>query len=919
MVERGRGRFVALLALAAAACGDAATRQDPLTVSQSCMQCHNGSQNDDYAGPGMENPHPFPGADRILCTTCHGGNPNGDGLEESHVPAPPQIGDRDRWRFDAFAYFNRLTLTGLDKLPDYTVDGVRYSAVDYLQFINPGDLRVVTRGRSCGQCHDEHSESVSRSLLATEAGILSGAMYAIGVDNRLTDAQGDYNDTAADVGFRPVVDPDYADDPGDTGAVAELVEYPVFSARDDESSTAIHNNPLYNAAGLADDIEADGRVTTGSPLANLYHEQVAFTCGDCHLGSAGANNRYGDFRSSGCTACHMRYSLDGRSRSGDPNVDRYEPFDPDDIDEPELSHVERHLIRSVHKTLPSGEAVRGIDDYTCAGCHQGSNRTVMQYWGIRLDQNEDLRRRVQYPANPVDFVDTRDDTRLFDPVVGNRTFNGRDHDQYILFEDYDGDGRDDTPPDVHYDAGMGCIDCHGSAEVHGGLPQTGNDIRSRMGQAVHIKCESCHGSIEEYALTAQGPGYDGQTKELAMDAEGNPLRHVVKESDGSYYLYSRLTGMRHYVPQTRDVVEKNGKRNPLDGQPVYSPHGSYAMGRADGDAATGTGPLQDGGVTAGFSHTDNLSCASCHAAWTNNCIGCHLEGEYDLGNNFSNITGQRIVFEEAEAQFVYQSPIPFQLGVGPDGKITPFAANTDMFFRYEDLNDNRSDVFAFSDRNGKGNNRLVTAFPSLSHNSMMPHSIRGRQTSTNEGPRQCVACHLTDDSLTFFRTEYDAFRAALTSRSYGALNYPLLQQHIGLNTGNTLGSPIWVHMAAGLGTGLFLFDQNGAAVNPLDQNDDRYGCDGVAPADSFDPARVAFDLDRIVDETGLAQGSNNHQLESPGTSPDLRDGAADPQLAGPLGADLVRRLADPDTGIVLDSWINADGNRRGSADDHIED
>ena len=80
------------------------------------MQCHNGSKNDDYAGPGMENPHPFPGADTLTCTACHGGNPSGDDKESSHVPAPPQIGDREQWERDNYAYFNRLTLTGLDKL-----------------------------------------------------------------------------------------------------------------------------------------------------------------------------------------------------------------------------------------------------------------------------------------------------------------------------------------------------------------------------------------------------------------------------------------------------------------------------------------------------------------------------------------------------------------------------------------------------------------------------------------------------------------------------------------------------------------------------------------------------------------------------------------------------------------------------------
>jgi hypothetical protein len=407
--------------------------------AESCMTCHNGSQHDDYTGPGIEDPHPFGAGANMRCTTCHGGDPDGAGKDDSHVPAPPEIGDRDNLTNDREAYFNRLTLTGLDRYDDYEVAGRVWTALDYLQFVNPGDLRVTKEARSCGMCHAVHAESVASGILATSAGIFSGATYAIGVDNQVPESQGQWEDTAADLGFRAVMD--RAPDLTTLGAVGRLIEFPVFSVRGVEGEDLLFRNPLYDAEDLPNDLEADNQVISGSRLANLYHEQVAFTCGDCHLGSAGANNRYGDFRSSGCTACHMPYSLDGRSRTGDPNVDREEPLDPDQIRRPERSHPRRHLIQSIAKTLPGGELVPGIDDYACAGCHQGSNRTVMQYWGIRLDQNEDLRRGVQYPANPVSFVNTRNDERLFDPVVNNRTFNGRDHDQYILFEDYDGDGR----------------------------------------------------------------------------------------------------------------------------------------------------------------------------------------------------------------------------------------------------------------------------------------------------------------------------------------------------------------------------------------------------------------------------------------------------------------------------------------------
>ena len=922
-MQNTRRNTVAILSIApfvwllATACSEGGARESALGTAESCMTCHNGATHDNYAGPGIPDPHPFPGAENLSCTTCHGGDPNGRDKESSHVPPPPQIGSREHQRVVPEAYFNRLTLAGIDKYADYTVNGRTWTALDYLQFVNPGDLRVVSQSRSCGACHQAHAECMSASPLATSTGILGGAMYAIGAENAVTANGGLYLDTASDFSFRAVTDPDWQLGVNSFGSVGSLIESPVFSVRNRRGPDDIFQNPDFDAANLVDDIQSDGRVVDRSPLARLFHEQVSFTCGDCHLGSAGANNRAGDFRSSGCTACHMPYSLGGRSGSGDPNVDREEPLDPDDIDEPERAHVRAHRIVSVARTLSNGVTVAGMDDLTCAGCHQGSNRTVMQYWGIRLDQNQDVRRGVQYPANPVRFTNTSRDTRLFDPEVGNRTFNGRNANQYLAFEDYDGDNRDDTPPDVHHEAGMGCIDCHGSYDLHGDVAGAKRgEITSRMDHAVAISCENCHGSTTAYALTAPGTGYDGVQRTHAVDGAGNVLKHVVREDDGTYWLTSRLTGRRHFVSQTLDTIVDNAKVNPLTGQPVYSAKASYAMGRADGNPATGIGPQQTGGVTPGFSHGDNMSCASCHSAWTNTCVGCHLGGEYNNGNNFSNITGQRIVFRQEIADFVYQSPVPFQLGVSHDNKIQQFATNTKVFFQWKDRNNQRSQVFAFSDRESRGANQ-ATPFPSLGHNYLLAHSIRGRVTATNEGPRYCVACHLTTEGLANHGAAYDTFRTQIANHDFGNLDFAMLQTHIGRNPGNQLNSPMWVHMVAGLGSGMFLFDASGRPINPLDNDANRRPFN-VAPATRFDPNLVAYDLDRVVLPSGVATASNNHAMNGGVVpTPNLRDGATDPAFSGPLGSTLVRRLTDPTTGIVLDSWLNANGANGGDAGVHI--
>jgi hypothetical protein len=898
--------------LTTTACVDQSGRETTLATAESCMRCHNGSLHDDYAGPGLENPHEFPGAEALRCTACHGGNAGGTDAASSHVPPPPSIGDREQQSRDAHAWFNKLTLAGIDKVADYTVDGVTYTGIDYLQFLNPGDLRVTSQQRGCGECHAAHATSMSRAPLATEMGIFSGAFYAVGMDNAIPAHQGLFEDNAADYGWRAVSDPSHVHDPDQVGKIGQLIEPPVWSSRRTQGPEYLFRNPAFTAASLAGDVNADGSVVTGSRLAKLYQEQVAFTCGDCHLGSSGANNRYGDFRPSGCSACHMPYSQDGRSRSRDPNVPKDEPLDPDDIDEPERAHVRSHKIRGVARTLSNGVTVQGIDDHTCAGCHQGSNRMVMQYWGIRLDQNQDVVRRTQYPANPVSFQTTRNDTRLFDPAVGNNTFNGRNHNQYLLVEDYDGDGRDDTPADVHYEAGMGCVDCHGSVDLHGNVgAANGGDIVSRMGHAITIRCESCHGTAAAYAATTTGQNYQGQSVTLGQDHEGNPLRHVEVDGDGNYWLTSKLDGRRHFIRQVRDVIVNNGKVHPTTGEAVYTAMGSYAMGRDDGDPATGIGPQQDGDPHGGFSHLDSMNCASCHSAWSNSCVGCHLEGEYNEGNNFSNITGERISFRQRFAEFVYQTPVPFSLGIGTDNQIRTSATNTKVFFRYKDLNDDRSQVFAFSDRNSGGANPARNS-RALGHNAFLAHSIRGRVTTANEGPRYCVSCHLTDNSVANFGAQYDAFRTTLAARDYGNLPWTLLRQHIGQNPGNQLDSPLFVHMVAGLGTGLFLFDRNGAAQNPLDTNANRYGSEGTAPSAYFDPADVYYDLDRVVEPDGTSNASSNQPMMRPVVGPNRRDGATDPNMAGPLGATLSQRLADPATGIVLKTWIDANRQPQGT-------
>ncbi|MCB9677087.1 MAG: hypothetical protein H6737_18365 [Alphaproteobacteria bacterium] len=908
---------------------------EPPQGHSSCMTCHNGAQagQPKWSGNLLSNPHPFGAAAYLDCVECHGGNGAGVGKDGSHVPTPPEIGNETRLQTDAVAYFNYLTMTGVDKYPSYTVNGTTYEALDWIQFRNPGDTRVTNVGRGCGStgCHgDEHAAWFAYSPINTEVGFYSATMYTSGAENAM--GYNYYWDTAADYSFRPVSDPTWTYTPSEVGRVGGLLEYPEYGQYGQNGGQYIYQNPDYNAAALDNDvhngtIEAANRLFSGSNLEKLVQEVVTLNCGDCHAGSMGANNRYGDFRSSGCSSCHMQYALDGRTNSSDPNVPRLEPANPDAIAAPERPHIDAHQIRNVAKFIQGG-FIRGINDYACAGCHQGSNRTVLQFWGIRLDQNQDVVNNFQYPANPVTFQNTanweQNGYRLYDPAVGNVTFNGRIADQYLAFEDYDGDNRDDTPPDIHFEKGMGCIDCHGSHDMHSGTkdgPILG--VRSHQSQVVGQTCESCHGDIEDYPQTVPCVDYNGQSAECATDRLGNPLRNITRDPQGYFWLRGRVDGQIHFVPLTKDIVDQASNRtHPLTGQLLFSPLASYAMGRIDNDAGNGVGPLQaDPNLyDQGFAHTDKVGCVACHSSWTNNCVGCHLAPEYnaDPANFFfSNTTGQRITLNFA-ADFVYQSPVMFQIGVGPRDRITQFQPGMKMFFRYTDLNGDTSNVFAFTDRNENGNNPNVGgrgAFGSLAHNKIMPHSTRGKVDNSNEGPRYCNSCHLNVDMD--FNT-YAAFKDAYLNGDYANLDFNLLQAVIGQGTNNANNDAIWVHMVSGQGSGLFAFDANGCPVNPLDANANRQFCQNQAPADTFADQvnNIVYDLDKLVEPTGVSNGSSGHPLLNGGQSLN-RIGARAPGIAGPLGIDLLERLTNENVGLILDSYIDSNGAAQGNAANYI--
>ncbi len=226
--------------------------------------------------------------------------------------------------------------------------------------------------------------------------------------------------------------------------------------------------------GSADPVQAP---TAGNAVDQL----LAKTCIGCHLSSFGAGEAPGTHRSSGCTGCHMPYAEDGLSRSSDPWVDKQA-----------AGHPVRHSI----STAPPTEA--------CVACHHDGAQIGLSFQGMRA------------PA----------DAAHESPFTGRleRALYGWPAGALVVDEDTRNDW-DETPPDLHFEAGMSCIDCHTQAELHGD-----GHLQSRAACVVRTTCEDCHGTVAERARTsALRPGLRVESERVVLTTRVDGRELVVPQ------------------------------------------------------------------------------------------------------------------------------------------------------------------------------------------------------------------------------------------------------------------------------------------------------------------------------------------------------------------------------------------------------
>jgi Ca2+-binding EF-hand superfamily protein len=342
----------------------------------------------------------------------------------------------------------------------------------------------------------------------------------------------------------------------------------VFAARDEDGTVpdkalrAVTQVPAFAQGGSKD------------LIGTHYTDLARKACMQCHLWSTGRAVRGrvgmdGDYRGEGCAACHVPYAEDGRSHSNDRSIDKLEP-----------GHPLQHRFTS---RIPTD---------TCVRCHYGDASIGLSFRGMaQLVPGQ--------PAGPEVPGTTG--------KLSNGTFYIQD--------------RDLTPPDVHHQRGMHCIDCHTQNDVMG----DGN-LWPQMDHAVEIECQSCHGTPEKVSDL--------------MTSKGRRVANLQREGE-EFTLVSKVDGKKHRVVQAAHVVDPN--------RPEFNPRAAAAMTSAHG----------------------RLECYTCHSGWNVDFFGFH----FDRNEQFTQLdllSGRRTPGRVTTQEKVFATFNQLRLGFNHEGMVAPY-------------------------------------------------------------------------------------------------------------------------------------------------------------------------------------------------------------------------------------------------------
>ena len=711
--------------------------------SRGCVGCHQGIE-----------PMHASVAVKLGCTDCHGGDatviaPAGDmtgyqtAKSRAHVlPRNPEFWVRN----------GKPSSANPERL--YT-RSMRESA-EYIKFVNPGDLRVAQE--TCGGCHQGQVNAVPRSTMTTAAVFWAAAPYANGILGRKEGLLGEsFNREGNPQVLKPVTPPTPYQIA--RGALPLLVPMPQWTViqpgeyfRAFERGGAL-NNPIPPEIGNFTTFEESGRPDirlsnrgrgTGLRISPAVINIHKTRLNDPHLSYFGTNENPGDYRSSGCSGCHVVYANDrdplhsggfaeygnnGMSATGDITIPKNEKGHP----------VKHQLTRAV----PTSQ---------CMSCHMHQpNSFVNTYLGyIMWDYESDAElmfpKEQRYPTeaekrevfarnpegaavrglwsnieflekvptlNPqakhTQFADYHGHGWNFMAVFKkDRKGNLLDKDGNIVpFDDADKFSKTVHLRDIHIERGMHCVDCHFSQDEHGN-----GQLYAEYGNTIEIECQDCHGSAGAYTnLRTSGPAAPPGGNDLRLGTTPFGQRRFVW-SNGKLFQRSMVNPKQQWeVVQVKDTV--------TPGHPRFNKLSHYAktVQNAQGGAA----------------HSDQkMTCYACHTSWMTSCSGCHLPQEQNQKTEMQHYEGTVTRnYATYNPQVLRTDTIMLGVnGTTKGKKIAPVRSSSALVL---------SSTNAFRQRIYIQQPPIsAPGYSSQAFNPHVPHTVRTKETM------KCGDCHITE-------------------------------------------------------------------------------------------------------------------------------------------------------------------------------
>ena len=732
---------------------------------------------------------------QLGCTDCHGGDSSAGiapGLainsaeylaakQKAHIqPRDPVFRNRSAPPRDIFANWLK-------------------ESAEYVKFVNPGDLRVAVETCGAAGCHASETRAVSTSMM-THTGFLWGAaLYNNGGIPTKNARFGENYDRDGKPQSLKTFPPPTPEETRAKGVLAELtplyrweISQPgnvlrVFE-RGGEKKAELGNPSRNEDPGKPDDKLSDRGFGTELRTDPVFLGLQKTRLVDPVMSLPGTNDHPGDYRASGCSACHVIYANDrdplhsgvysafghsGISSTTDPTIDKTQSGHP-------IKHV-------FTRAIPSSQ---------CMVCHMHPGTNMLTtYFGLTWWDNE-IDGEKMYPAkqkNPTEEERYRSALKnpeaasarglwgdeKFLEQTGSPEFNKQlkttqfadfhghgwvyrgvyAHDRkgnwldsngkQIAFDDPERFGKAVHLADIHLEKGMQCADCHFGQDNHGN-----GKIYGEPRAAVEIDCVDCHGTISARAnLITSGPAAPAGGRNLETLRTPWGFRRFEWRGDSLIQRSMSDQDKEWEVVQTRDTVTPGN---------IHFSAKSYRaklMGK-NGEVL----PAFPNDETALAHANSSMTCYACHTSWTPTCFGCHLQmtanAKRDMLHN-EGITTRNYTSYNFQ---VLRDDI-YMLGV--DGTVTGHRiapARSSCAVLVSSQNANREWLYY------QQQTISSPGFSGQAFSTFVPHTVRAKET------KQCSDCHVSAAN------DNNAWMAQLLLQGTNFMNF--MGRYVYVATGN---------------------------------------------------------------------------------------------------------------------------------------